>query len=129
MIEIKKTQDASVYEEFGFSKSSVAMAAQESGETLGAGGVSIQNGYAVLEGIAMKEEYKMFNLEFGIGKALLNMLDLSGIRYVFADALDERLATSLRFKKDCDLPCGVNPDKGYKYFLCLDGYFTSGHCE
>ena len=49
------------------------------------------------DGIAMKEEYKMFGLEFGIGKALLNMLDLGGVRYVCADSLDERLATSLRF--------------------------------
>lgn len=129
MIEILKTQDASVYEEFGFPPSSVAMAASDSGEVLGAGAVSIYDGYAVLAGIAMKKEYQMFNLEFGIGKALLNMLDLGGVRYVCADNLDERLAASLRFKTDYELPEDCKPDKSYKYFLCLDGYFTSGHCE
>lgn len=129
MIEILKTQDASVYELFGFPSSSVAMAASDSGEVLGAGAVSICGGYAVIEGIAMKKEYQMFNMEFGIGKALLNMLDLSGVRYVCADNLDERLAASLRFKTDYALPTDCKPDKNYKYFLCLDGYFTSGHCE
>lgn len=129
MIEIKKTQDLAVYDEFGFSNASIAMAATESGETLGAGAVSIHDGYAVLEDIKMKDEYKMFNMEFGIGKALLNMLDLSEVRYVFSDICDERLATSLRFKKAYDLPDDVKPDQNYKYFLCLDGYFTSGHCN
>ena len=129
MIEILKTQDAGVYEAFGFPASSVAMAASDSGEVLGAGAVRIYNGYAVLEGIAMKDEYRMFNMEFGIGKALLNMLDLGAVRYVCADNIDERLATSLRFKQDYELPADCRPDKHYKYFLCLDGYFTSGHCE
>ncbi len=128
MIEIKKTQDSSLYKDFGFPENSVVMSAQESGEVLGAGAVVTENGYAVLSGIKMKDEYKMFNLEFGIGKSLLNMLDLSGIKYVVSDMEDDRLLTSLRFKKDAEIPGEITLNKDYKYFLCLDGYFTE-HCN
>lgn len=129
MIEIKKTSQKEIYDQLGFPESSVAMAAVESGEVLGGGAVTICDGYAVLENIVMKDEYKMFNLEFGIGKSLLNMLDLSGVRYVCSNLADERLMTSLRFKTDAEFPDGVMPKENYKYFLCLDGYFTGEHCS
>ena len=128
MIEIKKTTEKEVFDTFSFPENSTVMSAQESGEVLGAGAVIIENGYAVLSDIKMKDEYKMFNLEFGIGKSLLNMLDLSGIRYVVSDMEDDRLLTSLRFKKDCEIPEEITFNKEYKYFLCLDGYFTE-HCN
>ena len=129
MIEIKKTTDQSVYNEFGFGADCAVMAAKDKDEIFGAGSVSIKDGYAVLEAICVKEEYKMFNMEFAIGKALLNMLDLAGVRYVLSDMTDERLMTALRFKKEYELPGGFDTDKNYNRFLCLDGYFAVHVCE
>lgn len=126
MIEIKKTDDKEIAQSFGFDNTSVVMAAKDGDEILGAGGVKIKDGYAVLCDIKMKDEYKMFNMEFAIGKSLLNMLDLSGVRYVASDMTDERLLTALRFKKDA--PEGLKSDKEYKCYLCLDGYFTEHSC-
>lgn len=126
MIEIKKTADTSVCESFGFDNSSIVMSAKDGDEILGAGAVKIADGYAILLNIKMKDEYKMFNMEFAIGKSLLNMLDLSGVRYVVSDMDDERLLTSLRFKKDAIE--GLKTDKEYKGYLCLDGYFTEHGC-
>ncbi len=126
MIEIKKTNDKAVCEEFGFGEACVVMSAKDGDEVLGAGAVKVFDGYAVLCDIKMKDEYKMFNMEFAIGKSLLNMLDLSGVRYVVSDAEDERLMTALRFKKD--VPEGLNPDREYRFYLCLDGYFTEHSC-
>lgn len=126
MIEIKKTNDKAVCEDFGFDEGSVVMSAKDGDEILGAGAVRLADGYAVLSDIKMKDEYKMFNMEFAIGKALLNMLDLSGVRYVVSDMEDERLMAALRFKKDA--PEGLKSDKEYRCYLCLDGYFTEHSC-
>ena len=126
MIEIKKTDDKSVYEEFGFSENAIVMSAKEANEIFGAGAVEIKDGYAILSDIKMKDEYKMFNMEFGMAKSLLNMLDLSGVKYVVSDMEDERLLTALRFKKD--VPEGLKTDKEYKRYLSLDGYFTEHSC-
>lgn len=125
MIEILKTKNEEIYKAFGFDSSCIVMAASDSGEVLGAGAVMIKDGYATLEGIAMKEEYKAFNMEYAIGKSLLNMLDLSGIRFVATNTKDERLAISLRFKKEKPEDAPI-PD--FDYYLCLDGYFTEHSC-
>ena len=126
MIEIKKTNEKKVFEEFGFDNDAIVMAAKDGDEIIGAGAVKIENGYAVLCDIQMKEEYKMFNMEFGIGKSLLNMLDLSGVGFVVTDMSDERLLTSLRFKKEALE--GLKTDKEYKAYLDLEGYFTTHSC-
>ena len=126
MIEIKKTDNKEIAQIFGFDEACVVMAAKDGDEILGAGAVKIADGYAVLCDIKMKDEYKMFNMEFGIGKTLLNMLDLSGVRYVVSDMEDERLMTALRFKKDAIKE--LETDKEYKGYLCLDGYFTEHSC-
>ena len=126
MIEIKKTDDKKVYKEFGFGENAIVMSAKEGEEIFGAGAVEIKDGYAILSDVKMKDEYKMFNMEFGMAKSLLNMLDLSGVRYVVSDMEDERLLTALRFKKD--VPEGLETDKEYKGYLCLDGYFTEHNC-
>lgn len=129
MIEIKTTSEKSVYDEFGFDINSIVMAVKDKDEVLGAGSVSIHNGYAILEAISFKEEYKMFNMDFGLGKSLLNLLDLRGVRYVFSDMEDDRLMTALRFKKDFEIPSDIDIGKKYQRFLCLDGYFTVDECE
>lgn len=131
MIEIKKTTDTNVYREFDIdvNEKITVMAAKEKDEVFGVGVARFENGYAVIEKIEMKDGFKMFDLDFGMGKSVLNMIDLEGIRYVFSNLNDDRLMTALRFKKNSDLPDDVKPDKEYKYFLCLDGYFTLHKCD
>ena len=65
MIEIKKTTSKEVYEEFGFDSSSTVMAVKDGDELLGAGSVTLKDGYAVMDKVCMKESYKMFNMDFG----------------------------------------------------------------
>ncbi|MBQ4527772.1 MAG: hypothetical protein II998_06850 [Clostridia bacterium] len=131
MIEIKRCENPDVLNEFSIvpNDGTVIMAACEKEEYFGVGVATINGNYSVLEKIEMKDEYKMFDMDFGMGKSVLNMLDLAGIRYVFSNIEDERLMTALRFKKDADIPEDVRPDKAYKYFLCLDGYFTVHKCD
>ena len=129
MIEIKKTTSKEVYDEFGFDSLSTVMAVKDGDELLGAGSVTLKDGYAVMDKVCMKESYKMFNMDFGLAKSLLNMLDLAGVKYVFSNIDDDRLMTALRFKKEFEIPEGVNITDEYSRFLCLDGYFTSGGCE
>ena len=129
MIEIKKTTSKEVYEEFGFDSSSTVMDVKDGDELLGAGCVTLKDGYAVMDKVCMKESYKMFNMDFGLAKSLLNMVDLAGVKYVFSNIDDDRLMKALRFKKEFEIPEGVNITDEYSRFLCLDGYFTSGGCE
>ena len=131
MIEIKKTNDPKVFADFGIQDAEgvTLMAASEKNEVFGIGVTLSKNGFAVLDKIIMKEDFSFFEMEFGMGKSLLNMLDLAGFRYVFSDIENERLMKALRFKQNADLPSDVSPDKKYKNFLCLDGYFTLHKCE
>ena len=61
---------------------------------------------------------------------LFKMADLGGIRYIVSDMEDEALAKRLRMEK---FSPEKNPDapkicERYKYFLDLNGYFTTGCC-
>lgn len=131
MIEIKITTEPKVFSDFDIQNTddTTVMAASEKDEVFGVGITTKKSGYAVLDKIVMNKDFSFFEMEFGMGKSLLNMIDLSGIRYVFSDIENERLMTALRFKKDANLPDDVSPDKNYRYFLCLDGYFTLHKCE
>ena len=131
MIEVKKCDSLEGLENFGFDlyPNAVIMAAKDKEEILGAGQIIVCNGYSILGKIAVKKEYEGMMLEFSIAKSLLNMADLGGIRYIVSDMEDESLAKRLRMVKF--LPEN-NPDapkicQRYKYFLDLNGYFTS-HC-
>ena len=131
MIEVKKCDTLEGLENFGFDlyPNAVIMAAKDKDEMLGAGQIIVCNGYSVLGKIAVKKEYEGMMLEFSIAKSLLNMADLGGIRYIVSDMEDEGLAKRLRMGKF--LP-ETTPDapkmcERYKYFLDLNGYFTS-HC-
>lgn len=132
MIEIKKCDSLAGMEDFGFDlyPTSVIMAAKEKNEILGAGEIIAYDGYAVLAKIFVKEEYQGMMMEHSIAKSLLNMADLGGIRYIFSDMEDEKLARMLRMTENTnsqslDLPKIVSR---YKYFLDLDGYFTAHGC-
>ncbi|MBR3933025.1 MAG: hypothetical protein IKJ68_03830 [Clostridia bacterium] len=132
MIEIKKCETLQGLEDFGFDlyPTSVIMAAKDKDEILGAGEIIAYDGYAVLGKIFVKEEYQGMMMDHSIAKSLLNMADLGGIRYIFCDMEDSTLARRLLMKENTqsdllDLPKIVSR---YKYFLDLDGYFTTHGC-
>lgn len=130
MIEIKKCESLAGLEDFGFDlyPNAVIMAAKDKNEILGAGEIIACEGYAILGKIAVKEEYMGMMLEHSIAKSLLNMADLGGIKYIVSDMEDDSLAKRLK------MACGEAAQatdapkicSRYKYFLNLEGYFTSG---
>ncbi len=91
----------------------MVMTACDGVDIVGVGAVSMENGKTVIEEIAADD----FSIEYGMGKALLNSLDLGGIKnVVIKNERLETLAKKLRFQSD-----------DFKEFhLCLDGYFTGG---
>lgn len=102
------------------------MTVRERGELLGLGIMRFPGEFAVLEEICMKDEFKSFDMEYGLAKSMLNAIDLKGVRYVVTNGFDdEKLAPALRFKPVCDCE-NKTPDFGdWKYYLNLDRYFTS----
>ena len=76
-------------------------------------------------GVYIKEEFNDFSLAYGMGKSLLNAVDLRGIRHVYSDNSDmDALLRALRFKKwdEC------NPPEDMEKHLCylnLTGYFDA----
>ena len=101
------------------------MAMRDKELLMGVGIMSLFDDFASLDSICMKEEFKGFDLEFGMGKSMLNFIDLRGIRYVATNIKNERLTTALRFKP---LAESENFDKiqgDWLYCLNLEGYFAS----
>lgn len=132
MIEVKKCDTLEGLENFGFDlyPNAVIMAAKDKDEILGAGQIIVCNGYSILGKIAVKKEYEGMMLEFSIAKSLLNMADLGGIRYIVSDMEDDSLAKRLRMTKFAPetTPDAPKICERYKYFLDLNGYFTSNCC-
>ena len=68
-----------------------------------------------------------FSLEFGMGKALLNVADLRGVRHAVTDNKDiEDKLKALKFKTVEEAGDEV-PDyiADFEYYLNLDGYFVA----
>ena len=132
MIEIKKCDSLKGMEDFGFDlyPTSVIMSAKEKDEILGAGEIIAYDGYAVLGRIFVKDEYRGMMLEHSIAKSLLNMADLGGIQYIFSDMSDDALAKRLRMEENTPADSLGLPKivTRYKYFLNLEGYFTTHGC-
>lgn len=101
------------------------MAMRDSGLLMGVGTMRIFDGFASLDNIYMKEEFKSFDLEYGMGKSMLNFLDLKGIRNVASNIEDERLLTALRFKPVQESGFADEISGDWSYCLNLDGYFAS----
>ena len=98
-------------------------------EFMGMGVMRLFGDYAILDGIYMKEDYEDFSLMYGMGKSLLNVIDLRGILHVASDNADmDKLLASLKFCKPSDaenteeLPEKV---KNCKMYLNLKGYFIA----
>ena len=131
MIEIKKCDDIKILKSFGIEKSGIsAMAMKEKDEVLGIGTFYTDKNYCVIENIIMKKEFDIFEMKFGLIKSILNLVDLEGIRFAFSDISDERLMKAARFTESLseEYKDDVKIDKNYKYYLCLDGYFTNHMC-
>ncbi|MBQ4515805.1 MAG: hypothetical protein II978_03340, partial [Clostridia bacterium] len=59
------------------------------------------------------------SLKLGMLKAIMNLADLRGIKQIYGTNKElEELYKLLRFKKE----------EG-RYFLNLEGYFTTDHCD
>jgi len=87
------------------------MCATEKGNLLGVGAVSMDAGGAKIEEVVCDED-----IDWLIGKALLNSLDLGGIKNVTLDNPKLfKLAKFLRFKEESG-----------EYRLNLEGYFEAG---
>lgn len=135
MIEILRCTDIQIIKEFGFdiSSATVVMTAKDKDEVFGAGAIDINGDVAVFREIKIKEEFKMLGLEHGMGKSLLNLADLDGVRYVFSDSDDERLMKMLRFKENTaeireEAEFLSDEYNSFRYFLDLNGYFTVHSC-
>ncbi len=136
MIEILRCNDESVKDEFGFENSPglVVMTAKDKEEIFGAGAIDIRENIAVFKEIKIKDEFKMLGLEHGMGKSLLNLADLDGVRYVFSNSDDERLMKMLRFKENSaelreKSEFSSDEYNSFRYFLDLNGYFTVHSCD
>ena len=130
MIEIKRCEDEKIFEEYAIEKSpdTVVMAAKDRDLAFGIAAAKVLGECAIITRIETKDEYKMFEMDFGLGKSILNLLDLSGIRFVFSDIDDKRLFTALRFTENGEIPPDCPQKENHRFFLCLDGYFTAHEC-
>ena len=101
------------------------MAMRDKELLMGVGIMSLFDDFASLDKICMKEEFKCFELEFGMGKSMLNFIDLRGIRDVATNIENERLTTALRFKPFAESEKFDKIPGDWLYCLNLEGYFSS----
>ena len=94
-------------------------------ELMGVGVMRLFYDCAELCGVYIKEEFSDFSLSYGMGKSLLNAIDLRGIKNVYSDNSDmEALLKALKFKKcfECQVPEGFEK---HLFYLNLTGYFDA----
>ncbi len=101
----------------------VMLVAKDKDEIIGLGVMMITFPHATIEKIIVKEEGDMGQLDYGIGKAMLNYIDRRGIKDVYAsysgDSTFLNLLQRLKF---------VNKEENILY-LSLENYFTSNCCS
>ncbi len=102
---------------------SLVMVAKDKDEIIGLGFMMITFPHATIEKIIVKEEQDIGQLDYGIGKAMLNYIDRRGIKDVYApytgDSVFIKLMKRLEF---------VIRDDNILY-LNLENYFTSSCCD
>ena len=101
------------------------MAMRDGDLLMGVGTMRILDGFASFDNIYIKEEFNNFDLAYGLGKSMLNFLDLRGVRNVASNNEDARLLTALRFKPIAESENFDDFSPNWSYCLNLDGYFTS----
>ena len=107
----------------------VVMEVRDADLLMGVGVMRLFDTYAEITDICLKDEFKEFTLEYGVGKSLLNVVDLRGIRFAVSNNENiEKQLRALKFKapseqeKPEDFPDEVS---SAKLCLCLDGYFLA----
>ncbi len=105
------------------------MAVKDGDTLMGIGVAHFLDDYASVDEIIIAEEFRDFSLEYGLGKALLNAIDLKGIKYVVSNSVHiEKQLRSLKFKSPDELKTEEELPEflwGYKLILNLNGYFSS----
>lgn len=105
-------------------KDAVVMTVKDNDVLMGAGVMYLKEDYGIIDTIFIKEEFGDFSLEYGLGKSMLNVVDLRGIRYAVSDNLNlEKLLKALRFKSSGEADDFPEDIKSHKMCLNLDGYF------
>lgn len=128
-----KTEDnyADAVKEMGLSVNpdAVIMTVRDGSLLMGIGVITIGETYAEINDICLKEEFKEFTLEYGLGKSLLNVVDLRGIRYAVSKNKNiEKQLRALRFKAPAEIEnIDEYPEEVSSWELCLnlDGYFLA----
>lgn len=129
-IKIEKDYASSVKEmNLDVPEDAIVMTMKDSSILMGLGVMRIFKEYAVIDDIRIKEEFEDFSLEYGLGKSLLNVIDLRGVRHVVSFNPDiEKQLRALRFRPVSevenagDIPQNV---KNCNLYLDLDGYFLA----
>ena len=124
-----KTDDVKYADAMGIAlpEDAVIMTVKDGEELLGLGVMRLFDSYALLDGIYIKD--KDFSLEYGLGKSMLNVIDLRGIRHVASDNADiQKQLTALKFKPIDDVEDKADIPKevlNCRMYLNLDGYFLA----
>ena len=109
--------------------SSVVMTVRDGNELMGLGVMRFFDNFAVIDNMCLKDEYKDFTLDYGLGKSMLNAVDLRGIRFAVANNTNiEKQLRALKFKSPEEVENKeIFPDEvlSAKFVLCLDGYFLA----
>lgn len=102
------------------------MTVRVSGKLLGLGTMRVFGKYASIDGFYFKSESDAADLTYGLGKSMLNMLDLHGVRYVVSNGDEtEKSLSELGFVPLGECPHDVDIPDDWRLCLNLDGYFTS----
>ena len=132
MLTIKVEENYKTYaENLGITvpENATVMTMTDKDELFGIGVMRLFEDYAVLDGIYMAEGYEDFSLQYGMGKSLLNVVDLRGILHVISDNEGmEKLLTALKFRKLSEVENTEElPEKAKncKMYLNLKGYFLA----
>ena len=124
-----KTDDVKYADTMGITlpEDAVIMTVKDGEELLGLGVMRLFDSYALLDGIYIKDED--FSLEYGLGKSMLNVIDIRGIRHVASDNADiQKQLTALKFKPIDDVEDKADMPKevlNCRMYLNLDGYFLA----
>jgi len=132
MLTIKIEEDyKDATDEMGVTPASdaVVMTVRDGDLLMGVGVMRLYDTYAVIDNICLKEEFREFTLEYGLGKSLLNVVDLRGIRYAVSNNKEiEKQLRALKFKAPKETEnIDVYPEEISSWELCLnlDGYFLA----
>ncbi len=107
----------------------IVMTVRDSEILMGMGVMRLYDEYAIIDNIIFKDEFNDFTLEYGLGKSLLNVVDLRGIRYAVSNNKSiEKQLRALKFKSPSEIKnIDEYPPKVALCDLCLnlDGYFLA----